>query len=468
MAEERPLAALEQARRLAKWADALSERAAGKARERGSGWTEIGQAAGTTAQAAQQRCASPSRDHTRPARCIHSPCPPVHFEKEKVMGDEDSLLNHLAWRFNQPKEILATEALGYVLIGSDACRRALADLAADCGVRVQANLTYKTQDLEAGAGSPDAVGVLPNGRPQVILEGKFQAAFTPHQPGSYLKRLEPDHPGILFFVVPAATMDWRWREILERCGEDSVSNEERAVDDELRVMGLRTGHHVAIVSWNHVITQLLKAAEKGGDRQAVASLGQLNALCATQDRQTFNVITSDDLNLAIPRRMIDYHGLIKDIKQAAIDSGAVPASNLGRGGSGTGWGHYVPIGKDRWEALLEFSPELWRDHGYGPFWLSFTNNWTPEGATEYKCHAAWQQIRESLAPLSSDTPVTGAKVRPIPVRTRNGQPILALPMPMGTTRQQVIDSIVDQLREISALLDGATATVGADIQYQEG
>ena len=53
--DERPLAALGQARRLVKWADVLSERAATRARERGSGWAEIGQAAETSAQAAQQR-----------------------------------------------------------------------------------------------------------------------------------------------------------------------------------------------------------------------------------------------------------------------------------------------------------------------------------------------------------------------------------------------------------------------------
>ena len=52
---ERPLAALEQARRFAKWADALGERAARQARTDGAGWAEVAQAAGTSAQAAQQR-----------------------------------------------------------------------------------------------------------------------------------------------------------------------------------------------------------------------------------------------------------------------------------------------------------------------------------------------------------------------------------------------------------------------------
>lgn len=55
LAEERPLAALEQARQLAKWADSLGERAVGRARAHGAGWNEIGQAAGTSTQAAQQR-----------------------------------------------------------------------------------------------------------------------------------------------------------------------------------------------------------------------------------------------------------------------------------------------------------------------------------------------------------------------------------------------------------------------------
>ncbi len=55
LAEDRPLAALRQARQLAKWADALGECAADKARGCGVGWNEIGQAAGTSTQGAQQR-----------------------------------------------------------------------------------------------------------------------------------------------------------------------------------------------------------------------------------------------------------------------------------------------------------------------------------------------------------------------------------------------------------------------------
>jgi hypothetical protein len=55
LVEDWPLAALEQARRMARRADALGERVAAAARERGIGWSEIGEAAGTTTRGTQQR-----------------------------------------------------------------------------------------------------------------------------------------------------------------------------------------------------------------------------------------------------------------------------------------------------------------------------------------------------------------------------------------------------------------------------
>jgi hypothetical protein len=55
LAEERPLAALAQFRRLREWCDLQGDRAARRAREQGAGWAEVGRAVGVSAQGAQQR-----------------------------------------------------------------------------------------------------------------------------------------------------------------------------------------------------------------------------------------------------------------------------------------------------------------------------------------------------------------------------------------------------------------------------
>jgi hypothetical protein len=55
VAEDRPLAALAQLRRLREWCDLQSDRAARGARGQGAGWAEVGRAAGVSAQGAQQR-----------------------------------------------------------------------------------------------------------------------------------------------------------------------------------------------------------------------------------------------------------------------------------------------------------------------------------------------------------------------------------------------------------------------------
>ena len=59
---------------------------------------------------------------------------------------------------------------------------------------------------------PDLVGRTEHGEELLLIEAKFWAGLTEHQPITYLQRLPPG--GALLFVVPEARLPSIWNELL--------------------------------------------------------------------------------------------------------------------------------------------------------------------------------------------------------------------------------------------------------------
>ena len=99
----------------------------------------------------------------------------------------DSLLAHVVSRFTPSQwENVATESLRYLL--SAGAGAAPARVVAPF-LTLPSQLTWRAQVSSTEDKSiPDLVGEDGQGRPGVIIEGKFWAALTEHQPATYLKR----------------------------------------------------------------------------------------------------------------------------------------------------------------------------------------------------------------------------------------------------------------------------------------
>jgi hypothetical protein len=113
-----------------------------------------------------------------------------------------TILAHLAgWRGDH-RENIATEALGYTLRRSAAARDAIRDLLGSIGVTIPETITYKNQPAGHDGAYPDLAGVDGSGIQRILIEAKFWATSTDHQPVTYLKRL-PAEGGVLVVVAPA-------------------------------------------------------------------------------------------------------------------------------------------------------------------------------------------------------------------------------------------------------------------------
>ena len=119
-----------------------------------------------------------------------------------TVDEHETLLSSLAFRFTTPKENLAVEALAHVLRASVTARRALIGAVVAAGLELPSDLTFRTQVPSDNLGRPDLVGFDDQRLEALIVEAKFWAGLTEHQPVSYLRQLPAGRPSALLFVAP--------------------------------------------------------------------------------------------------------------------------------------------------------------------------------------------------------------------------------------------------------------------------
>jgi hypothetical protein len=358
----------------------------------------------------------------------------------------------LIQRFGLHPEYLATEALGFILDRSPACRDATRDVAVACGATVDKTLVYRTQQVDEAGARPDVIGSPPGARPHVILEGKFWAGLTPNQPGGYLAELGSSQPGILFMVVPSERMAALWPEVRQRCQPHLLVSVDDAIPaDDLIATRLTDGHVLAMVSWRLLLARMAVAAEAAHETDVREDITQLQSLCDVQDRGAFLPLRLDEVtDQTVPRRVLGYHALVNDIRQQAIDAGLASKDGL-RWGGGFPKRHGAYLGLGQWGVLLAVALDLWGDHGYGPLRLCFQDWWRPEGATNWVGHVPFNEIARQLSPLAVSAQRDGL-LGPIMLVPSDGRPVVALPLATGVEQHHIVAGVIDQLRRVHELL----------------
>jgi hypothetical protein len=365
---------------------------------------------------------------------------------------QPTLFSHLIQRFREPPEVLATEALGFILNRSTACRRAVRDLAHACGASVVETLVYRTQIVDEEGARPDVVGSPPGESPQVVLEGKFWAGLTERQPRGYIAELDAARPGILLVVAPAARIATLWPELRELSVPDGIAEADSTSEEDLVAAQLTHGHIIGLVSWRLLLSRLAVAAEAAHENSVRQDIAQLQSLCDAQDRQAFLPLRRDEVtDQEMPQRLVGYYQLLGDIATKAINDDLAWKGNLRPSGGGPRYGQFLFVGE--YGTLLAIDFNLWSEYGFGPFWLWFRNWWWPAGSPKDDQNAPYAEIAKRLSPLDPGARASTGR-GPALIVLPSGQPVVALPLPVGVERHEVIEVVVGHLRRVFDLLGG--------------
>ena len=356
-----------------------------------------------------------------------------------MTNDNSSILSYLAdkQRFTNGTEDIATEVLGYILSRSHACREALRETTRGGGADVGQLVQVNTQVTDDEGARPDLVACDEGGSKRVLIEAKFWAGLTKNQPNTYLERLLNDgKPAVLLFVAPRARMETLWPEIRREASKRFSLGEDTGTEDVKSATVDGSERRLMLTSWRTLLLdKMKKQAETHGESSAERDILQLNALCEREDSEAFLPLRPEELGPEFPRRMLNLSDLVDKATTLACEAGFANTTGLQRKPQFYGYGRDVRLGKDKFKkqvdryAVAWFGVHyyLWAHHRETPLWLVF----------------------EDTGTISVDE-----------VRQRTGMMVdnldsIPIYLPTGV-EGEVLDSVVNQLREIAAKISAAS------------
>ncbi|MCY4559797.1 MAG: hypothetical protein OXF79_26230 [Chloroflexi bacterium] len=354
------------------------------------------------------------------------------------MTNDDSLLAHLSSRFAVGTEDLAVEALGHILSTSEAAREGLLGLLRSGGAKVEGLNRVRTQVVGDKRERPDLVGWDDDGDKRLLVEAKFWAGLTDNQPNGYLKRLR--RGGVLLFVAPEARLDALWLE-LERLANQEFewtadANGARTADVD--------GKRLILTSWRTLLEAAERRAGAAGETAAVASIQQLNGLCEREDELAFVPLRPGELGPDLPRRLMNLKTTIDRVVARAKNDGLVSTEGLlYKKMPEEGYGRWLELGirkGDSWMngkragACLCIHYTAWARYGETPIWLELAeraHNWPVLPLKKVR-----KRLRDDI------------------VAESDGTPFVPIHLPTGIELDQVVDAVVNRLRELAHRIAG--------------
>lgn len=225
------------------------------------------------------------------------------------MTTQNSLFAHIVPMYGQT-EVIATEALRYILQQSEPSRNALENMVRTAGAKIGSLTRFETEVGGEEGERVDLVCSDRNGTERILLEAKFWAGLTDNQPNTYIGRLPEHGHSALLFVAPAQRMETLWPELCRRA-EANYTLSATSESGDLRCVAIDgSDRKMMLTSWRSVLMQMESQASIAGDRAVIRDIEQLLGLTDRMDSDAFLPIHSDELGQQFPRRMRNFLDLI--------------------------------------------------------------------------------------------------------------------------------------------------------------
>ena len=186
------------------------------------------------------------------------------------MAQESTLLSFIAQRHTIGLEDVATDALFFILSHSSFAKEALSEFLGD----EHGPLPI----AKAQPWSTDAHGAIPDlacydedGNLVVLIESKFWAPLTHHQPVTYWQGLPTHNRAVLLFIAPDYRVDqgtlWDELEVRLRDAGHELSPADR--DNGLIAAPAKDGQRrLMLTTWQLLLDRMAQRAKEDGDTKA--------------------------------------------------------------------------------------------------------------------------------------------------------------------------------------------------------
>ena len=282
------------------------------------------------------------------------------------MPNSDTLLSFIAQRHTFGLEDVATDALSFILSRSAPARKALSEFLGDehCPLPIAKAQTWLADEYGA---TPDLALLDKDGNTVALIESKFWATLTHHQPVTYWRQLPADKRAVLLFLAPGERLDDLWGELEAKLRDKGHELGPAVKDGELIAAPSKDGQRrLMATSWQLLLGKMAQKAKECGDTQACFEIAELQGLAAS-------AIKGDR-----PTRDENLKQLIAEAVKRVEQSGWANANGLAVGQgiyyhNGRGihyYGRYLRLaGAFAWLGIDYGAKERMPDK---PLWLSFS------------------------------------------------------------------------------------------------
>ncbi|MCY4370021.1 MAG: hypothetical protein OXF41_11565 [bacterium] len=353
------------------------------------------------------------------------------------MSKRPTVLARLSWKFSHHPETVATEALSHILTGSAAAREALGGFLQSHGAEVGPIASVQTEVTGDEGDRPDLACFDQSGATRLLIESKFWAGLTIHQPVTYLKRLPEDEPSALMVVAPSLRIETLWPELKRRVRtEMKVDLGDTKDGSNVRRAAVGTRRLLILASWRALL-EALASRVGASDAQAVDDIHQLLGLADLQDsREAFLPLRPEQLDPEIGRLISNLHRVVEDVCTRILRTDWADGSGFMFSRTG-GYIRYMRLGGCAVWFGLKYDP--WSRLERTPIWLGFQTSARHDGIPRKLIRHWGENPPESLATESL-----------VPIRLLT-----------GCEYQEVLDDVVRQLQDLaSAFQEIYTADVG--------
>ncbi len=343
------------------------------------------------------------------------------------MADNDSLLSFIAQRHTTDLEDVATNALSFILSHSCSARGALSELLGDGCSPLPIAKAEPWRPDEHGA-VPDLACYDGDCYLVALIESKFWAELTYHQPVTYWEGLPNNKPTVLLFLAPDCRVPGSlWDELVGRlrnCGHE-LGHDVR--DESLATAPAKVGQRrLMLTSWELLLDRMAERAKKDGDTQACFQIAELRGLADS-------AIAGDK-----PTRDENLKRLIAEAVKRVEQSGWANTDRLTEGSAdGYYYARYLRLAGA--SAGLRIDYKAVKQIPDKPLWLWFYG--------ESDDSVSVEAVRGSLGSLAEP----GLEWCP-------GDVCVPIVLPAGADREATLDAIVAELESIAQLIDPSGPT----------
>ncbi len=340
------------------------------------------------------------------------------------MSQESTLLSFIAQRHVVGLEDVATNALFFILSRSASARKALSEFLGDEHGPLPIAKVQPWATDEHGA-IPDLACLDKDDNVLALIESKFWASLTHHQPVTYWQGLPADKRAVLLFLAPAYRVEQGdlWKELEAKLRDEGHELSPAHCDNGLITAPSKSNQRrLMLTSWQSLLNRMAHRAKDAGDTQACFEIAELQGLAESAiagDRPT------QDENLK---------QLIADAVKRLEQSGWADTKGLTAGKGPEHYGRYLRLaGAFAWLGIDYRAVKQMPDK---PLWLLFM------GGYDIDITVKLEEVRSRLKAPSWPG-----------LEWHDGDVYLPIDLPAHADRDATLAAIVAQLECTAKLID---------------